>query len=142
MSLSRNRRCLAWTILIGFVLPLGVFVQSVAAGDVPKPVVGYIWLGNLQPGGQVEPATVRLADGAAVPKYDQLKADTALVSANNLYIRGAMPRNDSNYFRGQPVVGLVETGMAVKLLDKPEPVSRNSSLVQLWGHIEVTVATE
>lgn len=147
MSLSRNRRCLVWSILIGFVLSLAAFVQSAAAStDEPKPkptVVGYIWLGNLQPGGKVEPATVRLADGSTVLKYDQLKANTALVSVNNLYVRGGMPRNDNDYFRGQPVVGLVATGTAVKLLDNPESVSRsNSSLVQLWGHIEVTVATQ
>ena len=143
MLLSPNRRSLVWSILIGFVLSPAAFVQSAAAADVPKPpVVGYIWLGNLRKDGRVEPATVRLANGVAVPTYDQLTANTALVSVNNLYVRGGMPRNDNDYFRGQSIVGLVETGTVVKLLDDRESVSRNSSLVQLWGHIEVTVVTQ
>jgi hypothetical protein len=96
---------------------------------------GYIWIGNLAAGDAITSSNLGTTDG----KTDNLAKLTAMqeyqVSAN-LDLRENLPNNDTLYFRGQRLVGLLRSGRKVVLLATPVPIQR-AAVTQLWAKVRV-----
>jgi hypothetical protein len=57
--------------------------------------------------------------------------------AGNMVIRRGLPKNDKEYFRGQPCIGIVPRGTLVEILEKPVGIDREFA-VQYWIRIKVS----
>jgi hypothetical protein len=96
---------------------------------------GYIWLGNLRPDGTIASSTVRLEDGKPVGKFDQFSPGMTLVAVNSVYMRENLPKNNTEYFHGERVVGIFEVGQKATLQVTPVAIQRSPALVQLWAQV-------
>ncbi|HQU72666.1 MAG TPA: hypothetical protein PKV71_13050 [Calditrichia bacterium] len=100
---------------------------------------GYIWIGNWDSQNKTW-STVNLAlpetgEGLTISPKD-LKSGTRLVVTGNLVLRGGMPANDTDYYRGERREGVVPKGTQVLLRSVPEVINREYAL-QVWARVEI-----
>jgi hypothetical protein len=105
-----------------------------------KSVSGFIWLGNLQKDRSITSPTVNILPNDQPLTLDKLKSNTSLTVSNPVYIREFQPENDTKYFNGQKIVGVLEVDDKVVLLEEPVVIVRQSGLSQIWARIRHDIA--
>ncbi len=109
------------------------------SGTLLKGKRGWTWIGDYDPETDEweKPNLLQLDDGIPYTgKMTELSPGRQFRIARNMYLRAGRPEDDSDYFKGQEPIGVVQEQTRLTLRSEPQPIRRGSR-TQYWAEVEV-----
>lgn len=103
-----------------------------------KGQAGFIWIGNLESPAGKQILNPKLAQVEGSPTTDRASVQQGALFrvTGNMVLRSAEPKNDRDYYRGIPSLGVIPRGTQVVAAGAPIAIDREWA-TQLWLRVQV-----
>ena len=115
----------------------GPRIQRTLRGQ--RAIRGYIWIGDFD--SNWDRTALALPDSRQPVEMPpgRIQEGSEFLLLKNMIVRGGLPENDADYFRGRASVGVIPKGTVVRITTAPQGIDREFA-VQYWAEVEAVTS--